>query len=55
MYTTYVVCSLVVCGVNGIWCGGWWYVEGIGMWRELVCGDKCYVGEVAWEVNGMLG
>ena len=26
-----------------------------GMWRELVCGDKCYVGEVAWEVNGMLG
>ena len=30
-------------------------VEVGGVWRELVCGDKCYVGEVAWEVNGMLG
>ena len=56
MYTTSVVCLVsdmwgsMVCGV-----GGRWYVEGIGMWRELVCGDKCYVGEVAWEVNGMLG
>ena len=30
-------------------------VEVGGMWREVVCGDNCYVGEVAWEVNGMLG
>ena len=30
-------------------------VEVGGMWRELVCGDKCYVGEVTWEVNCMLG
>ena len=30
-------------------------VEVGGMWREVVCGDKCYVGETAWEVNGMLG
>ena len=41
---------LVVCGGSMV-CG----VEVGGMWRELVCGDKCYVGEVAWEVNGMLG
>ena len=33
---------LVVCGM-----------EIGGMWRELVCGDKCYVGEVAWKVNGI--
>ena len=41
--------------VSGMWgsvvCG----VDVDGMWRVLVCGDKCYVGEVAWEVNGILG
>ena len=48
MYTTSVVCL-----VSGLWgqCG----VEVGGMWREVVCGENCYVGEVAWEVNGMLG
>ena len=30
-------------------------VEVGGVRRELVCGDKCYVGKVAWEVNGMFG
>ena len=40
MYTTSVVCLVsdmwgsMVCGVE-VGC----------MWRELVCGDKCYVGE----------
>ena len=28
-------------------------VEVGGMWRKSVCGDKCYVGEVAWMVNGI--
>ena len=40
LYTTSVVCL-----VSGMWgsmvCG----VEGGGMWRELVRGDKCSVGE----------
>ena len=50
MYTTSVLC-LVSCMWGSTVCG----VELGGMWREVVCGDKCYVGEVAWEVNGMLG
>ena len=50
MYTTSVVCL-----VSGMWGSMVCCVEVGGMWRELVCGDKCYVGEVAWEVNGMLG
>ena len=38
-----------VSGVGSMVCG-----EDVGgMWREVVCGDKCYVGETAWEVNGM--
>ena len=47
MYTTSVICLLS--GIFGsMVCGE--YVG--GMWRDVVCGDKCYVGEVAWEVNG---
>ena len=46
MYTTSMVCS-----VSGMWgsmvCG----VGVGGMWRELLCGDKCYMEEVAWEVT----
>ena len=40
MYTTSVICLLS--GILGsMVCG-----EDVGgMWRELVCGDKCYVGE----------
>ena len=42
MYTMSVVCMVsgMWVGVNGMWCGGKWYV-----------GIMCYVGEVAWEVN----
>ena len=29
--------------------------EGLVGGGGVVCGDKCYVEEVAWEVNGMLG
>jgi len=40
MYTTSVVC--LVSGMLGsMVCG----VEVGGMWREVVCGDKCYVGK----------
>ena len=48
MYTTSVICLLS--GILGsMVCG-----EDVGgMWREVVCGNKCYVGETAWEVNGM--
>ena len=50
MYITSVVCLF-----SGMWgsmvCG----VEVGGMWREVVSGDKCYMGKVAWEVNGRLG
>ena len=48
MYTTSVVCL-----VSGMWGSMVCVVEVGGMWREVVCGDKCYVGETAWEVNGM--
>ena len=43
MYTTSVICLLS--GILGsMVCG-----EDVGgMWRDVVCGDKCYVGEVAW-------
>ena len=26
------MCCVSGVGVNGMWCGGRWYVEGIGMW-----------------------
>ena len=40
MYTTSVLC-LVSCMWGSMVCG----VEVGGMWRELVCGDKCSVEE----------
>ena len=27
-------------------------MEVSGMWSSVVYGDKCYVGEMVWEVNG---
>ena len=45
MWDRYVYYVYVVCLVSGMWgsmvCG----MEVGGMWRELVFGDKCSVGE----------